>query len=91
MTVYVMTHKPITLSLPNHYQKMLLGAYKYSKVSNDYATDDRGFNISKKNESYCELTGLYEIWKNYNDADVGLVHYRRFFTDHNFRSRFLMY
>lgn len=92
MTIYVMTHKVITDDLPsNHYQKMLLGAYKYSMIPDNYATDDQGLNISKKNESYCELTGLYEIWKNHGDANVGLVHYRRFFTGRNFGSRFLMY
>ena len=35
-------------------------------------------NISAKNDIYCELTGLYHIWKNVNDIlYVGLCHYRR--------------
>ena len=46
--------------------------------------DDTGENISKKNGNYCELTGLYWVWKNVlcngtddKDEYYGFAQYRR--------------
>lgn len=45
--------------------------------------DDTGDNISIKNSSYCELSGMYWAWKNLKGVDViGLCHYRRYFDFH---------
>lgn len=40
-----------------------------------------GDNIDELNSSYCEITGLYYLWKHCTDEIVGLEHYRRYFTN----------
>ena len=51
-----------------------------AKVDLGIQGDNTGDNISAKNGSYCEMTGMYWAWKNLKDVDViGLCHYRRYF------------
>lgn len=45
--------------------------------------DDTGVNISSRNRNYCELTGMYWAWQNYQELGnpdyVGCMQYRRHF------------
>lgn len=86
MSVYVITHKILDKHFKydiEGYHYLMVGANRCSERKKDYLYDDKGDNISEKNPNYCELTGLYWIWKNVTDEYVGLVHYRRYFTKHS--------
>ena len=76
-TIFVISHKPVNVRLPKKYSILKVGSNK--DFSTDFS-DDTGDNIASKNPTFCELTGLYWIWKNVNSENIGLVHYRRFFT-----------
>lgn len=81
--IYVATHKPIEKFGDDCYQLIHVGAAQHpkSQILGAISDNDAVDNISDKNDKYCELTGLYHIWKNIKDADItGLVHYRRFFV-----------
>lgn len=81
MSVFVITHKEIEMPSVRGYRPLLVGAINRDEIlRSKYLRDDDGENISKYNDSYCEMTGLYWIWKNCKDDYVGLVHYRRFFA-----------
>lgn len=43
--------------------------------------EHKGDNIDFLNPWYCELTGLYYLWKHVDDDIVGLEHYRRYFVN----------
>lgn len=59
------------------YLPLHVGAALHPGLDLGFQRDDEGDNISLKNGSYSELTGLYWVWKNV-DADYrGIVHYRR--------------
>lgn len=83
MSVYVITHKDYKKPEIDFYKTLLVGAYKGHILGENVLNDDTGDNISEKNANFCELTGLYWIWKNLNDENVGLVHYRRYFCKRN--------
>lgn len=81
MKIYVMAYKKFNLELPNIYTPLQVGAEINPDIG--YEKDNSGENISFKNQSYCELTGLYWMWKNTSDDITGLCHYRRYFAIDN--------
>jgi hypothetical protein len=77
MTCYVVAHKPIaTIPAPN---RVIIAVGEFANVSSGLR-DNTGDNISNKNQSFCELTALYWIWKNDKKSSfISFEHYRRFF------------
>ena len=83
-TIYIITHKDDVLINDNNlYKTLWVGE---NKLNNNALIDNTGDNISYKNKNYCELTGLYWIWKNnIFSKNIGICHYRRFFDISNIR------
>ena len=84
--IYVATHKLTNKYGDDCYQLIHVGAAQHPDVNIEEAIKDNSQfdSISSKNDIYCELTGLYHIWKNVHNAEItGLVHYRRFFVRKN--------
>ncbi|VAW51590.1 Glycosyltransferase [hydrothermal vent metagenome] len=79
ISVYVVTHK--TYQFPNLDMYLPLHVGCKGKLDLGYIGDDTGDNISNKNAEFCELTGLYWVWKNAAESSdyVGFSHYRRYF------------
>lgn len=77
--IFVIMHNICDIYVGACYVPLYVGAYRNPGSGIRYR-DDKGINISVKNDSYCELTGLYWIWKNCRAEYVGLVHYRRYFV-----------
>ena len=75
--IYIAAHKKFNEPEDKLYIPLHVGSE--GKDDLGYKKDSTGDNISKKNPNYCELTGIYWIWKNSKADIVGLVHYRRYF------------
>ena len=83
MKVYIITHKKFDqkyIKGQDFYKPLLVGASCGNVGEKDYLRDNVGDNISSKNPKYCELTGIYWIWKNSTEDIVGINHYRRYFV-----------
>ena len=78
MKLVVATHKPYAMPDGPAYLPLHVGAA--GKPSLGFTRDDTGDNISARNPTFCELTGLYWAWKNLPAEYLGLAHYRRHFT-----------
>ncbi len=78
--IIVAAHKKYQMPKDKMYIPVQVGAEGKELIEN-YTPDNTGDNISKLNPYFCELTGLYWAWKNLDADYIGLVHYRRYFTE----------
>lgn len=76
--IIVAAHKPYWMPEDDIYFPLHVG--REGKDSIGFQGDNTGENISRKNQTYGELTGLYWAWKNLDTDYIGLVHYRRHFS-----------
>ena len=80
--LYVVSHSPEDIQKIRQddiYTPLFVGRCGNDNLS--FVSDDSGDNISNKNKDYCELTGLYWMWKNSDSDIMGLCHYRRYFKN----------
>ena len=76
--IIIAAHKPYWMPEDTVYLPLHVG--REGKPDIGFRGDDSGENISCKNGTFCELTGIYWTWKNVKADFAGLVHYRRYFT-----------
>ena len=77
LNIFIACHKKCELPNQDGYIPLHVGAE--GKKDLGFIKDSSGENISLKNPNFCELTGLYWMWKNSKSKYIGLVHYRRYF------------
>jgi len=83
MSIYVITHKDYEFPDSDLYKPLVVGkAINNVDLAGHSSAvyDNTNDNISYKNKEYCELTGMYWLWKNCNDKFIGICHYRRHFS-----------
>lgn len=81
--MFIAANKMVQFPQVPGYQPILVGKGAEA-VSDEILTDRPGDSISEKNPYYCEMTGLYWVWKNLELPEyVGLCHYRRYFVFHD--------
>ena len=76
--IVIAAHKPYVMPEDEIYLPVQVGSEGKRDIG--FQRDNEGENISEKNPSFCELTGLYWAWKNLSCDYMGLAHYRRHFT-----------
>ncbi|MCI8634870.1 MAG: DUF4422 domain-containing protein [Eubacterium sp.] len=80
--IFSITHKPFTPPADPMYIPLHVG--RANAADFGFQGDDTKDNISSLNPYFCELTGMYWLWKNYHESDfIGICHYRRYLIDEN--------
>lgn len=78
--IFTITHKPFTPPKDSLYVPLHVGR-EYSRDLG-FLGDHTGDSISSLNPHFCELTGMYWLWKNYHKEDyIGICHYRRYLVN----------
>ena len=83
--IIIATHKAYDMPAAPMYLPLQVGSAISEALP--YTQDNSGPNISDKNRSFCELTGLYWAWMNLDAEYIGLCHYRRYFAGRRFGRR----
>ncbi len=78
--IVIAAHKACPVPDDPLYLPVFAGAHGRADIG--FQRDDEGENISALNSRYGELTCLYWAWKNTEYDNLGLVHYRRYFSLH---------
>lgn len=74
--IFTISHKDYWFPKNSLYEPLQVGDREDIGIKRD----NTGENITDRNKNYCELTGLYWMWKNDCNYDyIGLDHYRRHF------------
>ena len=93
--IYIVHYKPGKILKSDALYQPLMSGNFFCQTKDAFLGDDSGENISEKNPYYSELTGIYWVWKNRQQAVTGICHYRRFFTAQPepflYRSKRLLY
>ncbi len=77
--IYVSAHKPYRFPKDSFHVPIQVGTKAAGDLHLEGEKDDQGDNISDRNDGFCELTGIYWVWKNVKSQEpVGFVHYRRY-------------
>ena len=80
--LFVMTHKPFTPPADPMYVPLHVGRANAPDLG--FLGDNTKDSISFYNAYFCELTGMYWLWKNYHESDfIGICHYRRYLINEN--------
>lgn len=77
--ILVATHKSYPMPKDDIYLPIHVGK-EGKDFDLTYIGDNTGDNISSKNATFCELTGIYWAYKNLDADYIGLTHYRRHFV-----------
>lgn len=84
LKIFTAFHKP-SFVVAQPYLHPIQAGRATAAVKLEMQGDDEGDNISALNSRMCELTVLYNVWKNKKylpAAYWGLAHYRRYFSSH---------